>query len=170
MLKKIVLSMKKKDKNTEVSALPWELQNFSLVMFYGEALKSDVRSIPTMKLIWHYESYGLSELFILNDLIKRKAFKGFTFSIAWYFLWIANNELDQSPKAFEYYIVSLAPKAKTSFIFPSKAATEFSFWYKRCTPKNSSSVFDASPVISFTLNLCPKKNWLTRKRRKCRVL
>lgn len=83
-----------------------------------------------MKLIWHYESYGLFELSILKDLIKRKSFKGFTFSIAQYFLWIANNKLAQSPKEFEYYIVSLAVKAKTSFIFPIKAATEFSFWYK----------------------------------------
>ena len=63
----------------------------------------------------------------MKDLIKRKAFKGFTFCIAWYFVWTANNALDQSLKEFEYDIVSLAPKAKTSFMFPSKAATEFSF-------------------------------------------
>lgn len=65
----------KKGKNTKVSALPWELQNFSLVLVYGEALKSNVKSISTMKFIWRYESYGLFELTILKDLIKRKLLK-----------------------------------------------------------------------------------------------
>lgn len=69
-----------------------------------------------MKFIWHYESYGLFELSILKDLIKRKAFKGFTFSIARYFLWIANNGLDQSSEEFKYCIVSLAPKAETFYL------------------------------------------------------
>lgn len=134
-------------RNIKVGGLPWELQKFSLVLAYGEALKSNVRSITTMKFIWHYDSYGLFELSFLKDLIKRKAFRGFTFSIAQYFLWISNKELDQSPKVFEYYIVSLVPKAKTSFISPSKAATEFSFRSKWCAPRNPFSVSDASPVL-----------------------
>lgn len=80
-------------------------------------------------IVWdiHFERLHLKEI----------SFKGFTFSTAWHFLWTANNEHDERPQVFEYYIVSLAPKPRMFFIFPSKAAMEFSFWYKWCISKAS---------------------------------
>lgn len=88
----------------------------------------------------------------MKDFIKRKAFRGFIFSIAQYFLWISNKELDQSPKVFEYYIVSLAPKAKTSFISLSKAATDSAFeasdmLLETLFQFSVVSLLDASPLL-----------------------
>lgn len=152
-------------KNTKVSALPWELQNFSVVLFYGEALKSNVRSISTMKLIWHYESYRLFDLSILKDLIKRKAFKGFTFTIDG----TSFGQLTMSlirMLGFEYFIFSFASKAKPSFIFPSKAATQFSFSCKWRTLKNSSSFFNANACTQFTPTFVPQEEQIDQEKKK----
>lgn len=67
---------------------------------------------------------------------------------------------------FEYYIFSFASKAKPSFIFPSKAATQFSFSCKWHTPENSSSFFNGSACTQFTPKFVSQEKLTDQEKKK----
>lgn len=69
---------------------------------------------------------------------------------------------------FEYYIFFFASKAKPSFIFPSKAATQFfsCFSFKWHTLKSSSSFFNASARTQFTPKFVPQEEVIDQEKKK----